>query len=543
MAMNEFPEQVKNILKNLTFAKTAVLLVVLGCTVTAFVFIMMWSTRGDMQVLFSNLTPEDAGAVLSRLKEQKIPYRISGNGNSVLIPRDRVYETRLDLAAQGLPQGGAIGFEIFDNTKLGMTEFVQNVNYQRALQGELARTINGFSEVESCRVHVVMPSKSLFVEEEEPATASVVLKLRSGRWLTNDQIQGIVHLVSSSVSGLNPKHVTVVDNYGKMLAGENVESDLGRFSSDQLMFQEKVEKNLEHRIKTMLEKALGPDRAVVRLACAMDFKRYEKTEEIYDPETRVVRSEQLTNENSAGWETVPVGIPGVVSNVAGFNMAPDSLGQTSGFEMMSESMAPPSGYQKQDKTINYEISKVTSHTIEPVGKIERVSVAVLVDGTYKMSEGEKGAEELKYFPRTDEEMTKLESIVKSAIDFDPARGDKVEVVNIPFESGPMPHEEDVVATGWVHHIKRVTPFLRYGFVSVFLLLAFVFVVRPLMHWLTASGASEMELLNHLPRTVGEVEQDYMQDGKSLPHQRRALEMITKDSDSSAKVMQEWLKES
>ena len=243
MATHEFPEQVKNILKNLTFAKMVALLLVLGCTVTAFLLLIMWSSRGDMQVLYSNLSPEDAGAVLSRLKEQKIPYRISGNGNSVLIPRDRVYETRLDLASQGLPQGGAIGFEIFDNTKLGMTEFVQNVNYQRALQGELARTINGFSEVESSRVHVVMPSKSLFVEEEEPATASVVLKLRSGRWLTNDQIQGIVHLVSSSVSGLNPKNVTIVDNYGKMLAGDNVESDMGRFSSDQLEFQEKVEKN------------------------------------------------------------------------------------------------------------------------------------------------------------------------------------------------------------------------------------------------------------------------------------------------------------
>ena len=423
MAVNEFPSQVKDLLKNLTISKLLILFLVIGGTVAAFVFMIVWSTRGDMHVLYSNLTPEDAGAIMTRLKEQKVPYRISGTGNSVLIPRDQVYETRLELAAEGLPQGGSIGFEIFDNTKLGMTEFVQNVNYQRALQGELARTINGFNEVESCRVHIVMPAKSLFAEQEEPATSSVVLKLRSGRWLTNDQIQGIVHLVSSSVSGLNPENVTVVDNYGKMLAGYEEESELGRFSSDQLQFQEKVERNLEHRIKTMLEKVLGPERAVVRLACAMNFKRYEKTEEVYDPDTRVVRSEQLVNENSAGWETVPVGIPGVVSNVAGVSAMPETIN-------------PPTGYQKQDKTINYEISKVTSHTVEPVGKIERVSVAVMVDGTYKNVENADGKMELQYAPRSEAEMTKLISIVKSAVDFDAERGDNVEVVNIPFESSP-----------------------------------------------------------------------------------------------------------
>ena len=528
MAVQEFPVQVKDLLKNLTLTKLLILFVVVGGTIAAFAFMIVWSTRGDMQVLYSNLTPEDAGSILTRLKEQKIPYRISGNGNSVLIPRDRVYETRLELAAEGLPQGGFIGFEIFDNTKLGMTEFVQNVNYQRALQGELARTINGFTEVESSRVHIVMPTKSLFASKEEPATSSVVLKLRSGRWLTKDQVRGIVHLVSSSVSGLNPENVTVVDNYGKMLAGYEQESELGRFSSDQLEFQEKVERNLEYRIKTMLEKVLGPDRAVVRLACAMNFKRYEKTEELYDPNTRVVRSEQLVHENSSGWETIPAGIPGVVSNVAGVDAIP-------------ETRNPANGYQKQDKTINYEISKVTSHTVEPVGKIERVSVAVMVDGTYKEVVNADGEKELQYNPRTEAEMRKLESIVKSAVDFDPKRGDNVEVVNIPFESSPLPGEEDLVGTGLVHQMRKIAPVLRYGFVGVFLLLAFVFVVRPLVNWLTMNTGGSTDILNRLPKTILEIEQEFQPQKKSLPNRDRALEMITKDSEKSAKVMQGWLK--
>lgn len=528
MGIQDLPQQMKALLKNLTIGKLLALVIIVGGTAAAFAFVIAWSSQGDLQVLYSNLTPEDAGVILMKLKEDKVPYRISGDGRSILIPRDRVYETRLELASQGLPQGGAVGFEIFDNTKLGMTEFVQNVNYQRALQGELARTITGFTEIESCRVHVVMPAKSLFVEEQEPATASVVLKLRPGRWLSNEQIQGIVHLVSSSVSGLSPEHVTVVDNFGKMLAGLEQGSELGPFSSDQLEFQEKVERNLENRIKTMLEKALGPDKAVVRLTCAMDFKRYEKKEELYDPATQVVRSEQMVNENSKGWETVPAGIPGVMSNASGVTITP-------------ESTPSQGGYQKQDRTINYEISKVTSHTIEPVGKVERVSVAVMVDGNYKITENEDGEKVMQYVPRTDEEMEKFENIVKGAVDFDPGRGDKVEVVNIPFETTQLP-EEEIVSEGWLHHMRKITSLLRYGFVGVFLLLAFVFVIRPLVQWFTTVGAVGMDIVNQLPRTVEEIEREYAKEGKSLPYRERALEMMSKNSDQTVKVLQEWMKE-
>ncbi len=215
--------------------------------------------------------PEEAGEIITYLKAQKIPYRISENGTGILVPHDKVYESRLALASQGLPQGGGVGFEVFDNTKIGMTEFVQNVNYQRALQGELSRTINRIAEVESSRVHIVMPEKSLFIEQEEPATASVVVKLRRGQWLNQEQVKGIVHLVSSSVSRLKPDNVTVVDTSGKMLAGFSDRTEVTRLSSDQLEYQANLERNLETRIKSMLEKALGRGKAIVRLSCSLDF--------------------------------------------------------------------------------------------------------------------------------------------------------------------------------------------------------------------------------------------------------------------------------
>ena len=531
-SFSEFPLQLTTLLKKLTLGKKIALLTLIGSTILGFIFVMTWAGRPDFRVLYANLNPEDAGAILTKLKDQKIQYQISSNANSILIPGERIYEIRMELASQGLPQGGGVGFEIFDNTKLGMTEFVQNVNYQRALQGELCRTINGFAEIESSRVHIVMPSKALFIEEEEPATASVVLKVRYGRLLSKDQVQGIVHLVSSSISGLNPENVTVVDNKGKMLAGFKDKSTMGMVSSDQLEYREKVERGLENRIKTMLEGALGPGRAIVRASCDLDFRRQEKTEELYKPDNKVIRSEQIFNETSNETEIGPAGIPGVFSNT---NVPAGEAKKTI-----------PGGslkFQKQDKTVNYEIGKVISHTVEPIGKINKISVAVIVDGTYKNIKGEDGEQESQYLPRTIEEMAKLENIVKRAINFDAKRGDELEIVNIPFETSEMAEgEESIIEEGRLSNLKQYTFFIKYIFLSIILLLCFIFVVRPLVAWLTSSSIGSMEMLNQLPKTVEEIESEYAQEMKSFPFTDRTLDIITKDSEHSVNLIQDWLKE-
>jgi flagellar M-ring protein FliF len=536
MAISDFPSQAKTLFSSLSVAKRITLIGFVAATLAGFIFLAFWTGSPDYQLLYSNLSPEDGGAIIGALKERKIPYKTSGN--AIMIPSEQIHEVRLDLASSGLPRGSGIGFEIFDNTKLGMTEFVQNVNYQRALQGELSRTINGFDEVESTRVHIVMPSKSLFLEDETPATASIIVKLRPGRWLKGPQVQAVVHLVSSSVSGLNPENVTIVDNYGKMLAGNKVDSQSGTPNSDQLALQEKIEKGMESRIQSMLEKPLGPGKTTVKVACELDFKRQERTEEKFIPDKNAVRSEQVFNESS-GSEKGPSGVPGVLSNTAAGDLTGEQGKEKSGASETSESR-----FHKQERTINYEISKVTSHTIEPFAAVKRLSVAVIVDGTRKPADKGKGknnGDQTVYVPRTEEEMQKLERIVKRAVNFDSERGDEVEVVNIPFEPLKVSDtEEDQEAKGWMAYVEKYAPSGKNVFMGLFFILLFLFVVRPLIRWLTSSPAKGGQALKQLPKTLEEMESEY---GKSLPYRDKALALIDKDQERNLALLKGWLNES
>ena len=532
MGLRQLFLQLKTLFQNLSPSKRATLIILIIGTVAGFSLLITWTGRTDFQPLYSNLAAEDAGIILSKLKEQKIPYRITGNGNTILIPQERIHEMRMNLASEGLPQGGNVGFEVFDNTKLGMTEFAQNVNYQRALQGELSRTINRFSEVESSRVHIVMPEKSLFIEDEEPATASVVLKLHPGKWLSQLQVNGIIHLVSSSVPRLTTENVTVVDSSGKLLSEFKAQSDFGSLSSDQLQYQEKVERTLENRIKTMLEKALGPDKAIVRLSAALNFKRQEKTEERYFPENQVVRSEQLFNEKTSEPEAAPEGIPGIRANLP----QPPPQNETGEIPTITT-------FEKQDRTVNYEIGKITSHVLEPVGEIERISVAVLVDGTYKQNQNAGGEPQQSYTPRSAEEMRKLENICKRAVNFDEARGDQVEVVNIPFETTRV---LDTAVSGeprgWMTWLKSYQAYLKYVFFGLFLLLSFVFIIKPLVRWLTDQPLAEMAMVKQLPKTVGELEGEYGSGSRQLTFTDQASQLVASDNEASVGVMRDWLKE-
>jgi flagellar M-ring protein FliF len=524
--------QLQNLFKSLSVGKRVALLILAVGSIAGFVFLMNWAGKPEFLPLYSNLEANDAGIILNRLKEQKIPYRLSADGSTILIPQERIYETRMALASEGVPQGGSIGFELFDDTKLGMTEFEQNVNYQRALQGELVRTINGFAEVESCRVHIVMPEKSLFIDEQESASASVVLKLHHGKWLSQQQIQGIVHLVSSSVSRMNPENVTVVDSSGRLLTGQNDPSGVASLSSDQLDYQAKIERKLENRVLSMLEKALGANRTIVRVSCALNFKRHEMTEERYLPENQVVRSEQMFNETTREKDPIPQGIPGIQSNLPETSPAQNKTAD-------SENTT----FAKQDRTVNYEIGKLTSRTLEPVGTTERISVAVLVDGTYQSNPKENGKLEWTYVPRSSEELTKIENLVKSAVNFVADRGDKVEVVNIPFETAKIGEAEtDSMMESWLSKLKSYKPYFKYTFLSLFLILTFIFVVQPLIRWLTAHTAADAEILEQLPKTVGELEEDYGVDPKQLTFKDQVSQLVASDNEASVGVMRDWLKE-
>ena len=533
-ALRQIISQLKATFLNLSRGKQITLLTLILGSFAGFIFLISWSGKSEFHPLYSNLNPEDAGIILNKLKEQKIQYRLASNGSTIMIPQEHVYETRMSMASDGLPRGSGIGFEIFNETKLGMTEFAQNVNYQRALQGELSRTINRIGEIESSRVHIVLPEKSLFVEEEEPATASVILQVQAGKWLNQNQINGIVHLVSSSVARLSPDAVTIVDQSGKMLAGEKKDSTFGSLSSNQLEYQARVEKGLENRIRTMLESALGEDKAIVRLSCSFDFKSQEKTEELYLPDNRVVRSEQALIESSATPDLAPQGVPGIRSNIPGDGVAGEQ----------NRATARNSMFEKNDRTVNYEIGKVISHIKEPVGEMTRVSIAVLVDGTYDRVESEDGQIDWKYVPRTAEEMQKFESIVKRAVNFNEARGDEVEIVNIPFEPTKLAMKEEPAPESiWIRLLKEYQPYMKYGFLSLFLILSFLFFVRPLVRWLTEYSFGDLELFKQLPRTVGELEGEMDPNTQRLTFRDQASQMIASENETSLGVMKDWIKES
>jgi len=511
-----------------TISQRMIILVALAGSIAGLVAVGLWTQQPDMQVLFSNLAPDDAGAIVDKLKDAKVPYETSGGGTTILVPSAQVHDMRLQLAGQGLPHGGGVGFEIFDRSTLGMSEFVQKLNYRRALQGELARTIAQMPEVERARVHLAMPERRLFAAEQDRARASVVLSLRGSQTLGKAQVQGIIHLVSSSVEGLQARDVTVVDGHGQLLSNSSTDETAG-LTGSQLEYQRTVEKDIEGRIQSMLERIVGVNKAVVRVSSLLDFRKVETTEERFDPNGQVVRSEQRGQEKASGVNGTSGGVPGVESNVPpGSDVEATRTSSTSN--------------QTKNETVNYEISRTVSRIVEPIGTVKQLSVAVLVDGTYeaaKAAEGEKPVAEApkKYIPRTDEEMKRIEEIVKKAMGYSTDRQDQVEVVNIQFGFGAE-EPAGAAAEATVESTRAWLPYLRYAVGAVLFALLLFFVVRPLMTMLVTAGpaGSAHEAGPALPASVGQVEAALA--GKQ-PAQ--IVDMARSNPAATAVVVKQWLK--
>jgi len=439
-------ENIKNMPTNRKLALGGLAAIVFAIILTLF----LWLPKQDYQVLYSNLSAEDAGSVINKLKEKKVPYQVKDN--AIYVPSEKVHELRLELAAQGIPSGGGVGFEIFDKTQIGLTEFSQRINYIRALQGELQRTIKQLQEVAEARVHIAIPEKTIFTEKEDHPTASVVLKLKPGRTLTKEQVSSIVHLVSSSVEGLSPQYVTVVDQYGNLLSAPKDPAQL--VEASQIEYKRNIEKTYEKNIQSMLENIVGKGKAIVRVSADIDFSKVEKVEEKYDPDTIAIRSEQRTQEKTMAPQTG--GIPGVLSNQPGMNPATGTQNIQS---------------QKQQESINYEVSKSISKILQSTGQIKKVSIAVLVDGTYKEEKGKK-----VYVPRSDEEIKKYQELVQAAIGYNKERGDYVIVESIPFEVIP----EEKPGIDYLGIAKTV---LKYLIPLVIIALIILFVVKPIIELL------------------------------------------------------------
>ncbi|CAG0993019.1 Flagellar M-ring protein [Geobacteraceae bacterium] len=498
---------------------------VVGVSIIAFALLIMVANRTDYRPLFTNLANEDAGEIVTKLKEQKVPYRIAPDGKAILVPSDKVYDLRLSLASEGLPQGGGVGFEIFDRKNFGMTEFVQKLNYQRALQGELSRTIGQIAGVEQARVHLAIPEKALFKEDEKPATASVVLKVKGQRQLRENDVQGIVHLVASSIEGMNPEHVTVLDQKGKLLSRNAPSDAAGKMTASMQEMQRAYERNTEERLQSLLDKAVGSGKSVARVSAVFDFRQVERYEEKYDPET-VVRSEQRSEE-SMGGANATAGVPGVQAN----------LGRT---QTGAGGATSPSG-SKNDETLNYEVSRSTARTIEPVGTLSKVSVAILVDGKYDPpAAGKDGkAAKPKYAPRSADEIQKIDALVKSAVGFNTGRGDQVTVVNIPFQdTGEAGTDEG----GQWWNAPIFLALLKNGLIGFGFLALILFVVRPLMKTLKPAKQTTFEPVPTAEETLNQIAEAHrVQIGNQTIRQMELMNKVKEEPYQAAQILQNWLR--
>jgi len=364
--------------------------------------------RMNFGPLFTNLAPQDGAAIVKELDSAKIPYTLSGGGTIIEVPRGLIYQTRLKLAGKGVPAGGAVGFEIFEKTSFGVSEFTQQVNYLRALQGELARTVNSIAAVQSSRIHLAIPSRTNFLGPEEKPSASVVVDLRPGYHLSGDQVQGIVNLVASSVPKLSADKVTVIDSSGRPLK-EIVLASAGSEAEKFNALKIKYEQEMQRRVETLLEPVLGPGKAVVRANVLLNLQETQMTKEEFDPDNKIVRSQrQVMDEGPAKGG----GVPGVQANIPGGDAA---------------KTAAPGGPKRGSEMVTYEIGHTLSKIAEPRGQIQKLSVAVLVDGKYEKD---------KYIARSAEEIEVIKGVVKRAVGFDGERGDEIEIANVPFKVQP-----------------------------------------------------------------------------------------------------------
>jgi flagellar M-ring protein FliF len=410
MAKIEIKEQVKTFYNKLTTLQKVIIASSVGLALALSIFLIASTgTPEEKAVLYKSLEQEDAAKIVENLKEKNIPYEITNNGTTILVDKDKVYDTRLTLAAEGLPESGTVGYEIFDKTNLGMSEFVQKLNYRRALEGELARTISSLDEVKKARVHLVIPEKQLFEKDKKDPTASVSLWLNSGRSISKVSIEGIQNLVASSVEGMLTDHVTVVDQRGKIISPPPLdESSIAGLTNMQHQQQIEAESHLSGKVQSLLDGVLGPNNSEVRVNVELDFTKIEKTITDFDPERQVTRSEQTITEISESTDSLSY--PAV-------SMARD----------------------KQNVISNYEISKTESRIVEEVGNVRRLSVAAMVNDVVKVVTNENGEKTIEYVPRTEEEMKKLEETIKNAVGYDPGRNDQITVLNVPFD---MTHLEE-----------------------------------------------------------------------------------------------------
>ncbi|MDR2165791.1 MAG: flagellar M-ring protein FliF [Zoogloeaceae bacterium] len=474
--------------------------IILAVAVAAIVAILvgayLWSRQPEYRVLFANVSDKDGAAIIAALEQSGVPYRFSENGSAILVSAERVHDVRLRLAGQGLPRGGAIGFELMENQKFGTSQFTEQVNYQRALEGELARTIESISAVDAARVHLAIPKPSVFVREEQKPSASVLLRLLPGRVLEPSQVAGISHLIASSVPQLPLSNVTIADQNGNLLSLLKDRLQEAGLDPGQLKYVHEIENGVIKRIGDILTPVVGTGNYRVQVAADLDFAQTEQTSETYDPDPSM-RSQQVSE--SANLDRPPQGgVPGALSNqppvpatapitqppvgpvdTAGVLPTPASLLNQGRMDVagvrapLRDPVTPPLATHKS-ATTNYEIGRTIRHTRQPVGGMRRLTAAVVVN--YRMEMDAKAGKELPR-PLPDAEIAQITNLVRQAMGYNAERGDSISVANVPFTSDTLPEE---VAPFWKNpeYIAPGLEIARYLVLAAIVFILYWTMIRP-----------------------------------------------------------------
>jgi len=508
-----------------------------------FGFVIMRVTTPPMATLFTDLSYEDSSAIIKDLERQGIPYEMKNEGAVIQVPKDKITRLRMKLAEGGLPKGGGVGYEIFDKSDaLGSTSFVQNINHLRALEGELARTIKAIDRIQAARVHLVLPERPLFSRETPEPSASIVLRVRGA--LEPQQVRAIRHIVASAVNGMKAQRVSIVDETGQLLANGASGDTAGDGSGDER--RASFEKRMRDQVEAIVSSVVGSGRARVQLSADFDYNKVTQTSDKFDPEGRVLRSSQSREESSAtanandGQVTVNNELPGAQGQNGGGGNAKDQS-------------------KKSEEINNYEISRVTKTEVTEAGRVNRISVAVLVDGSY--SKNDKG--DVVYTARPKEDLEMIGTLVRSAIGFDEKRGDQVQVVNLKFAESPsvIPAEAPKGFLGMFQFTKDdIMYFIELGVMLILGIIVVFMVVRPLLKRVLAAdaAASIKAALPALPETAPAPAQSQQQITNNATAQmidvaqvqgqvhaqsvHRVGELADRNPTETASIIRQWLSE-
>ncbi len=500
--------------------RVSMLATIVVAVVGLFVLVVVLSGK-DQVPLLTNIPPDQVGEVVDLLQRKNIPYRIADGGSTVLVAKGLLHSSQMSLMSEiGDGKIGDIGLELFDKQDFGQTSYAQRVNYQRALQGELMRAINSLDVVKRSKVILALPPKKTFLEEGGNAKASVVVDLLPGKGLNQDQIRGITYLVANAVEDLEPEYVSVIDAKGRVLSKRGNPNMAG--SSELMELQKKIEMGLEEEVETALTRLVGEGKVIVRVNASLNPQKVSMMQELIDPDKTAIRSIQTEEESLNGNRSNPTGVPGARANLPG---AADA-----------GNVAFNQDVKKELKTTNYDVPKTRKNVVEAAGKLERLSIAVVVDGTTSEVEGEGGEVSTQWTPRSQEELVKFENIVKNTIGFNAQRGDSFKIESLQFKGEDFRESERVLKT---LHRERLLRFLATWGLALFGLgLLYLVVIRPFMRWITDSFQDSVE--DMLPRTIEELE-DLQSVDNTLPGMSNALPILEESLDPD-KAESELLKE-